>query len=58
MENEEWKLFSFSWTNVDGKKYSSGFYAKDHYHAAVVLEDIKENAILDGEIIASGDLGE
>lgn len=58
MEAEEWKLFSFSWTNVDGKKYSSGFYAKDHYHAAIVLEDIKENAILDGEIIASGDLGE
>lgn len=55
MEPEHWKEYSFSWRDCDGRLYSSSFYAQDRYHAGVVLEDIKQNATLDGEIFESGD---
>ena len=52
VENGEWKLFSYCWDSVEGNRYAGYFYAKDLYHATILLEDMKSTATIEGEMIS------
>lgn len=47
VDGEEWIKCVASYDS-DGKRYCFFFYATSLDHAAVVLQDIKETAVLDG----------
>ena len=50
-EGTGWKLFTYSWKSIEGNKYAGYLYAKDFYHATILLEDMKTTASIEGEMI-------
>lgn len=46
----KWNLFSADYTTPDGT-YSFYFYAISFDHASLILHDIKETAVLSGQVI-------
>ena len=52
-EGRLWRLYSVAFTS-DGRSYSFELPALSEYHAMLRLEDIRNSAQVDGEIIAKG----
>lgn len=45
----QWALYSASYTTPDGR-FAFYFYAISDYHAAMLLQELKETAVLDGRM--------
>ncbi len=48
-----WRLFTFEYKTPDGE-FCGYLYAVSMEHAAAMLGDIKENAVLKGQMIEAG----
>lgn len=51
VNGETWYLFSITFESVDDSTYSTYLYAKDAYHASLLLEDMKDHAKLFGQVL-------
>lgn len=45
-----WNLYSFDYESPDGRP-SGYFYATSHEHAAILLTELKESAVLVGQVM-------
>jgi len=50
VDGRTWNLFSFRWTSPDGE-FSTYFYALSQDHAMMMIEEIKETAVFDGQVV-------
>ena len=50
VNGRRWNLFSVEFKTPDGT-YSTYIYALDHYHASVMLADLKEGAEIVGQVV-------
>jgi len=50
VDGRRWNLFEAYYTTPDGK-YSFGFYAISAEHAEHILQDIKETAVVSGQVL-------
>ncbi|WP_236225729.1 hypothetical protein [Pseudomonas pseudonitroreducens] len=53
VDGRQWHLYSFEFKTPDGT-FGSYFYAISDEHAAELLTDLKENAVLGGRIMEAG----
>lgn len=51
VNGEIWYLFSITFESVDDSTYSTYLYAKDAYHASILLQDMKDSAKLFGQVV-------
>lgn len=56
-EGREWSLYTFDFDTPDGV-FSSYLYAISFEHAAALLADLKETAVLKGRMISVGEYNE
>ena len=50
IDNEYWWLYSVEFKSLDDKTYSTYLYARDDYHAQLLLEDLKNGATICGRL--------
>ena len=50
----KWYPFDVKFKTPEGKTYSFTIYATDSYHAACLVDDIRNTAELDGQILCTG----
>ena len=55
VDGRAWNLFTFEYDTPDGKSFAGYLHAISFEHAAAQLEDMKETAVLKGQMI-SGDV--
>lgn len=51
VNGQTWRLFAVSHTDGDGRRFQFHIYATSREHAACVVQDIKETAVLDPDDI-------
>lgn len=56
VDGRKWNLYSADYTTPDGR-FSIYFYAISVEHAVAILADIKETAVLSGQVIDVIDAG-
>jgi hypothetical protein len=49
VSGKRWYLYSFEYTTGDGR-FSSHFYAISDEHAHIVMQELKETAVLSGRV--------
>lgn len=53
VNGRQWYLYSFSYQTKDGQ-FSGYLHAISAEHASYMLEEMKETAVLDGQILEAG----
>lgn len=53
VKGRKWDLYSFSYETPDGK-FGGYLHASSPEHASYMLEELKATAVLDGQIVESG----
>lgn len=53
VQGRSWNLYGFSYDTPDGK-FSGYLYATSQEHASYMLAELKETAVLDGQIVEAG----
>ncbi|KFC13122.1 hypothetical protein GTGU_00164 [Trabulsiella guamensis ATCC 49490] len=51
IDNRNWYMFDLKYTDCDGRSFAIPFYAISRYHAACIVDDIRNTATLGDQTV-------